>query len=226
MVAVQQHLRHRKAPVFPGARVLGVFQQPVGKALVLGALVAAKHPRHQPRHRIHQRHGGRFAAGQHKIPKGDFLVHRQVQRPLIHALVMAAQQDQPVRRGQLSHLLLRQRLAPGAHVDARPRIAAGPGRLHRVHDGLGGHHHARVAAEGVIVGVSVLLRAEGPDIHRFHEKQPRLPRAPKDARGQVAVKHFRKDRQNRYFHTALPRAGFARPAPCGPPRRPASPPAA
>ena len=107
MVAGEQHLGHLQPPELARAGVLWVLEQAGGKALVLAGLVAAQHARYQPRHRVDDDQRAQLAPGEHVVSDGDLLVDGQIDRPLIHALVVAAQQQQIAARGQLlGHFLV------------------------------------------------------------------------------------------------------------------------
>ena len=157
MVAAQQHPWHLFAPKVGRAGVLGIFQQPRGEALVFAGFVGAQHPRHQPGHRVDHHQRPQLAAGEHVVADGQLLVDHRVQRPLVHALVVAAEQGQFRLSRQFLDDALVQRAPPGGEVDAPSvKVLRQVGR-EGVHDGLGGHHHARAAAEGIVVGVAVLF---------------------------------------------------------------------
>ena len=96
MVAGGEDLRDGPAVPDGGAGVLGIFQKAVKVALILKALRVSQNPGHHTAHRVRHRHGGDFAAGEHKVAQRDFLVHALVNKPLVNALVMAADQNQVV----------------------------------------------------------------------------------------------------------------------------------
>ena len=80
------------SPAVPhfGPGVLGVFEKPVPMALLLEARRIGQHPGHQAAHRIRNRHGGDFPAGEDKIPQGNLFVYALVDEPLVDSLIVAA----------------------------------------------------------------------------------------------------------------------------------------
>ena len=94
VVAGQQHIRHFHAVEFARARVLRIFQQPVGERFLLRRFGRPQHPRNEPRHAVCQHHRRQFAAGEDVVADADFLVNAGVQRTLVNALVVAAEQHE------------------------------------------------------------------------------------------------------------------------------------
>ena len=68
--------------------------------------------------------------------------------------------------GEFVHLLLTKPLALRRKIDA-PCLVVGVERLDRASDGLRRHHHARAAAEGIIVALQMLILGVIADIHGF-----------------------------------------------------------
>jgi hypothetical protein len=86
--------------------------------------------------------------------------HQRVAYPLVHALVVPAQNSKPGQPRQRPRHILRERLAVGRHQENRPRglpIIRCRDRLDRREQGLGLHHHARAAAERIITVVRCRL---------------------------------------------------------------------
>ena len=200
--AVQQHLRHLHPPELRRAGVLGVLQQAHGEALVLAGLLAAQHAGDQPRHRVHRHQRAQLAAGEHVVADGQLLVDAQIQRPLVHALVVAAEEEQGIALRVLLDNFLVQRPAPGRHVDAAHAyfLMGLDGVYHR----LGQHHHARTAAEGVVVGVLVLVLGVVADVDQLHVQMARTDRPAQNAALQHRTEHLREQGQNLNLHRRTP----------------------
>ena len=96
VVAGEQNLRD--GPVMPhgGAGVLRVFQQAVPVGLFLKALCIGQNTGHHAADGIRHCHGGNLAAGEDEIAHADFLVHALVNKALVNALIMAADQNQVI----------------------------------------------------------------------------------------------------------------------------------
>ena len=145
--------------------VLGVLQQAVVKALVGEAAFVAQHPGAEPGHRVQHGHGGDLPPGEDKIPQGEFLVHDLVQHPLVHPLVVAAEEEQPGALRKLHRLLLGEQLALGGgehHIGLLPPRLAD--RLVAAVDGLGLHQHPLAPAVGAIIHPVVLVAGVVPDV--------------------------------------------------------------
>ena len=157
MVARQQHLRHLSTMPLLRPGVLWVLQQTVPVGLVGVAALLRQHPRHHPAQAVRQRHGRYLAAGQHEVPHGDLLVH---------ALVVAAHQNQPLIGclQLLGHLLVKHP-PTGGEIDGvypLPRLLADmvPAAVQRVrlHDG------SPASAVGIIIHLHLLIGGVLPDL--------------------------------------------------------------
>ena len=157
-------------------------------ALVDVALLVRQHPGHQTADGVRHRHGGDLAPGQHEVAQGDFLVHTLLNKALVHALVVAADQHQVV-------VVLLQPpcgrlgvgLALGGEVDD-PAAALARVGYHRVQagfQGLGHHHAAEAPAVGVVVHLLLFVFGVVPDLHAVDLHQA-LPGRPAD---DALVKH-------------------------------------
>jgi hypothetical protein len=82
-----------------GPGIVGVLQHTVPVALIDEAFGIGEDPRHQTADGIRHRQGRDFPAGKDEVSKGDLLIHTFVEKALIHALVVSADQDQPVIGG-------------------------------------------------------------------------------------------------------------------------------
>ena len=94
MVAAEQHLGHGEALKYARTRILRIFQQPVRERFLLRRFGRPQHPRNEPRHAVCQHHRRQFAAGEDVVADADFLVNAGVQRTLVNALVVAAEQHE------------------------------------------------------------------------------------------------------------------------------------
>ncbi|MPM88692.1 hypothetical protein SDC9_135796 [bioreactor metagenome] len=108
---------------------------------------------------------------------------------------MPAEQDQPFFRGKYLCDALIQRFPSRGKQDSSRLLPLQHG-LHAVVDGLCHHHQPRTAAEGIVVGFPVfIVRVIADIVHTDVDESVRL-RAPKHARGQNALEHLRKQREN------------------------------
>ena len=96
MMAAQQYGRHLAAVPLLRPGVLGILQKAVPMAFLGVATLLRQHTGHHTAQAVRHRHGGDLAAGQHEIAQRQFLVHALLQEPLVHALIVAANQDQVV----------------------------------------------------------------------------------------------------------------------------------
>ena len=89
---------------------------------------------------------------------------------------------------QFKYLLLAEGLPLGGEVDA-VRLVFGIERLDGGADGLGGHHHARAAAEGIIVALAVLVFGIAADVDDVYLQLVLFLRPAEDAGGE-GREHF------------------------------------
>ena len=200
MIAAEQHVGHSQAAVFARTGVLRVFQQAGGKALVLAGFVAAQHAGNEPRHRVDDDQRAQLAAGEHIIADGNLLIDHQIDRPLIHALIVAAQKQQFAVSGQLLGHGLIERAAARGEIEPLSVKAVLRAGLDRVHDRLREHDHARPAAEGVIVGIFVLQLGKRANIDQLDLDQPLLDGAAQYARLQHGAQHLGEYGQHLNLH--------------------------
>ncbi len=167
MVPAEEDVRHPPAVPLLGAAVLGVLQQTVPVALVLVAGGLGQYAGHHPAHRVRHRHGWNFPAGEDEVPHGDLLVHALLQKTLVHALVVSADQNEVVVvRQQLPGLGLAEGGPAGGEIDGAglPRAEVGPDirpaavQRVRLHDG------PPASAVGVVVHLFLLVDGEVPDL--------------------------------------------------------------
>ena len=129
-------------------------------------LLVGQHARHHAADRIRDRHGRDLAAGQHEIAQRQLLVHALLQEPLVHALIVAADQDQMVvfLLDLPGHLLV-EGAAAGGHVDGvYPLARFIADVLPAAVQGVGLHHRAPAAAVGIVVHLHLLVGGIVPDL--------------------------------------------------------------
>ena len=158
VVPGEQDLRH--CPVVPhgGAGVLGVLQQAVPVGLLLEALLVRQDAGHHAAHGVAHCHGGDLPAGEDEVAHGDLLVHALVQKPLVHALVVAAHQDQVVvALFQLPGHRLGEGPAAGGHENGPAGTVGGDHVVPAAVQGVRLHDGAPAAAVGVVVHLHLLV---------------------------------------------------------------------
>ncbi len=109
VMAGEQNFWNLPASPLLGSSILGVFQQPGKMAFFCEAGVLRQHAWNHAADRVRNGRSGDFSASEHKIPQGNFFVDTFVDKPLVHPLIMAADQDKPVPGQQLLGLLLTKR---------------------------------------------------------------------------------------------------------------------
>ena len=80
------------------ARVMRAVQQPVLETVLNRRLGVVEHAVAQPGNRIDQHRRREFTAGKHVVTDRDFLVDLGLDQALVHTLVAAAQQHEPIPR--------------------------------------------------------------------------------------------------------------------------------
>src|SRR5512137_3073627 len=166
-----------------------------GEALPAGRGVVSEHPRDQAGSGLHHAERRQPATGEHEIPAGDLHVDCRP-HALVHSLVAPAGDDDPSVLRQFLHQPLGERHAPGAH-EQHP----GPGQplaggLDGGGDRLRLHHHPSAPTVGSVVGDPVLPGGVLADVGHPRVEEPRLPRLPENALGEVALAHPREEGQD------------------------------
>ena len=198
MVAAAQHVGHAQPPVLDGAGVLRIFEQVFGKAL-LHERLRREHAVDIPRDAVDHHHGGEFAPREHIIADGQLLVEKEVDRPLIHPLVVPAEQNEVLLADEIEHALLTERSALGREVDAAGGMI-GVDRLDGAAHGLRHHHHARAAAEGIVVALAVAVLGIVAQIDDGDLQLSVALRPPENARFERG-EHFGKEGENGDLHS-------------------------
>ena len=130
--------------------------------IALPGLLVTEHAGQQPRDRIDDDGGGKFAAAQHVVADRHFLERLGLDDPLIEPLVTPGDEQQPGRGGEFA----RERAVEAAASGAQDESAAvfretGAQRADRAAHGLVTEHHAGPAAVRPVVHRPVPVRREG-----------------------------------------------------------------
>src|SRR5579875_3442392 len=197
VVAREQHVGYLDAPKTRGARICGVVK--------LAASTSERFARgrlgvdcsfQQPDRRIQDGKRGNLAAGQHEVPERELLERIERSKPLVDALVVAANQDEPVQPGKALGVRLREAL-PGRrreHEDAAlGRRGGGEHQIERARQGLQAQNHARAAAVRRIVGALAPF-AIVEKVVQPHARETALDRAADDGQADRRRKHLGKER--------------------------------
>src|SRR6056297_4354275 len=110
---------NRHAAPFPGARVLRVFKQAVGKAFLFCRGVIAQDPRQESHCCIDKRLCCDLSSGQDKVAKTDFDDAVMVDYPLVEPFEAAADQADTGTGGKALGHVLRKGAASWAEIDQR-----------------------------------------------------------------------------------------------------------
>ena len=185
MIAGEEDLRHGSAVPDGGAAVLRVFQHPREVALVLEALRVCQDPGDHAAHGIGDGHGGDLAAGEDEIPDGYFLVYALIDKPLVNALVVAADQDQVVQLAQADGIRLGEGMAAGGHIDGVDRPSGLVAhRLPAAVDGVRLHDGSPASPVGVVVHLVLLVGGVVPDLVGADMDEPPLLGPAQDTLGE------------------------------------------
>ena len=219
MVAGEEDFGHLSSVPLGGAGVLGVFQQAVPVGFLLEALRVRQNAGDHAAHRIRHRHGRDLAAGEDEVAHGDLLVHALVDKPLVDALIVAADKNEVV-------VVLFQfpgdRLVEGAAAGGHENSAAGAVGLHdvgpaavqrvRLHDG------APASAVRVVVHLHLLIGGVLPNLVRADGDVSSFNGPAQDADVEHGVHRVGEQSHNVNVHPSpsLPRHG----PPCGSHRYP------
>ncbi len=199
MVPGEQHLRrpHALPDLRPG--ILRVLQKPVPVALPHVALGVGQHARHHAAHAVGYGHGGYLPAGQDKVAKAQLLIAAQLDEPLVHALIMAADEDEMVVfPRQPPGLRLVKRRPLRGHIDDPPTAGAGlrghmiEARLQR----LSHHDAAPAAAIGIVVHLLLFICGKVPYLDAVNLYDALGRRPAQDGRRHHGVHRVREQCEN------------------------------
>ena len=166
-----------------GTGILGVLQRTCPVALVSEAFLIAQHTGDKAADGIGHAHGRQFAAGEDEVTDGDLLIHALVDKPLVNALIVAADQnDVLVVVPQAAGMRLIERDAAGRHINSMDGAAhfIADGRP-AVIQGVGLHDGAVTAAVGIVVHLILLVGGIIPDLPCFNADQIPLLRPTQNA---------------------------------------------
>ena len=195
MVTAQQHVGDRHAPVFRGARVLGILEQP-GREGLVGRRCLVDDPGQQAQDGVDDDQRRQLPAGQHVVADG----HLQVdQRPdaVVDALVARTQQHQVLLARQLLGTRLVEPLTTRVEQDAdgtgAPRRHQG---VERRGDRLGSQHHAGAAAVRIVIDAAVAPQAPAAQVVSVDLRRTRCQGASWDALGERSREQLREERDD------------------------------
>ena len=203
VVAREKHRRNLHPAKHIRLRVGRSLQQTVGERLLHAAARIAEGPRQQARHRIDHHHRRNRPVRQDVVADGQLQIHERVNHALVHALVVAAEDD-VVRVAALhagSSQLARHRLAEHAALrrhENHLRLRAAQ-LLNRLKNRLALHEHPLAAAAEVIIRAAVAVVSPVAQLVRAHRDQTLLRSAPHDTLRQGAGDHLREKRQDINF---------------------------
>ena len=165
MVAGGEDLGDGTTVPHSGTGILGILQQTVEMALVLKTLGICQDTGNHAADGVSHCHGSDLAAGEDEVTQGDLLIHALVDKTLVDALVMTADNDDIFHLAQADSIFLLEGMTAGGHIDGMHRagslIADGlPAAVQRIR----GHHSAPAAAVGIIVGLVLLVGSVVPDL--------------------------------------------------------------
>ena len=197
-VSVQQDFRHSLSAPLRGARVVRRVEHPAVKGIFFNGAFAAHYARDEARYGVYYRHRGHLAARQHEIAEGYFHIHILFREALVHALIVAADDDEALFAREVFHKLLMEAHPLRARVDDVGLCAAGD-RFDRLCERLRHEHHA-AAAVAVVVYLPVRAFRKVADVHDFRFELPRRYPAPEHARSEVVAHQLWKGRDDGYLH--------------------------
>ena len=203
MVPGEQHLRHfSAAPVFRTG-VLRMLEQAVPVAFRRERFLVRQNARHHAAYCVRNCHRGDLSAGQHKVTDGNLLVHALVDKPLVNALIMAADQNKVLLCEQLTRFLLVKRLSL-CREEHRVHMLAGTQRLMAQIQRLSQHDLSASAAIGRVIRLVVLVERIIADVGCLDLDNTLVLCASDDAFAHNRVDHLRKQRHNVDFHSIRP----------------------
>ena len=153
---------------------MGEFEEAGGEAVVGRAGVVAEHAGDEAHDGVHEDDGGDDAIGEHVVADGDFVVHEMVEDALVHAFVVAAEDDEVAALCAKVGVFLRDALveAPPARAHEDDARLGRAQRFHGFEDGLAFHHHALPAAVGGVVRGAVAVVRPFAEVVGFESDDP------------------------------------------------------
>ena len=126
VVAGEQHVRHPRALIRLGPRVVRAIEQPGRKRVLRRRLGVVQHAGTQPQHRVDQHQRRQLASRDDEVADGQLLVDFTLDQPLVDPFVTPREQHQTRRvafRRQFGHPPVRQRRARRRQVECTRRLA-------------------------------------------------------------------------------------------------------
>jgi len=172
------------------------LQHPTGrKRFAFGRLrTASQHPRQQPHHGIDHHSRRQRAVRQHIVADRQLIRDQPLAHPLIHALVLAANEDQMSCLRKRPGVALRKLPSLRGHQDD-PRIRR-PHRLDRLKQRLRLQDHAGAAAIGPIIRRATRILRKIPQIHDTNDRRAHARSPFQHALFEEPPKHARKKRDH------------------------------
>ena len=200
VVALLKHSRHLRAFEDGRPRVLGIFQQPRGEALLLRRPLVPQHAGDETGDAVGDGQSRDLAAGQHEIAYGHHVRGEGVDIALVDALVVAADDDELLFFCQLpGQSLVEGTARRGGDEDAGTLVCGDGSRGRGQHVRLQ-HHAASAAVEAFVRGL-VLIQGKVPDVGHRDVQQPGLP-APAYHGMVQRREHFREQGQDVDLHAS------------------------
>lgn len=169
VIAGQKHFWNALSFVLTRPRVLRVLQKPAFEAIVGDGAFVSDHSGKKPRDDIGEYHRGKFATGQDVIADGDFFVDTKLDKALVDAFVVSADDDEIVKARQLLGLLLREkpslrRHQHGTHLGALGLRARGlPGAVKHIDF----EEHPLTTAKRRVIGGTMFVGGEIADLSQI-----------------------------------------------------------
>ena len=182
MIAGEQHRRHAFGAQAVGARVVRAVEQAVLETVLIGRFRIVARAFLQTTDGIDDHRRRQFAARQHVIADGQFLVDFTFDETLVEAFVATADQDDLCACRQLPRLFLRQRRPLRAQINHFRRLRRCPARgVEARGQRLGQHHHSGTTAKRSVIDATIIVGGVVARIPRLHRQQAALERAPHHA---------------------------------------------
>ena len=190
------------------AGVLRILEKPGAERLVDAALVVSEHAGDKPHDGIGHRERRKLAAREHIIAQGDAAVGARIDA-LVHALVMAADEQDAVLVGELLGHRLAKRLARGGEEDGVRRVIGASKLIEGLKERLALHEHALAAAVGRVVNRTMPVMGPVAQVMGRKLKVARLAGPAHDGQGHDGLEHLGKDAEglDTNGHGSTPRAG-------------------
>jgi len=209
MIAGEQDLRNWASHELPGPRVLRVLEKTLGKRLLPRRCFVAQHAREESGCGLQDDHRREFPPSENVVTDREFFVHRQDAHTFIHALILAADQDQTGKSTEFPGcLLIEQPSLRAQQDDPCPRTIPSLNRLQASNKRFGLHDHPAASPVRRVVRHSMLVRGKIPNVVTSHPDLVLGNRPAEDTGGQVRIKHLREEGEDFKDHlrSTVPRS--------------------